>query len=276
MEKIGTLDSLMIAIPIIKDVLNIDMQVCLCDRERTIGVWYGDSFKMKINIGDRLNIDNPGDDMVLMAMETGKSSGGILPEYVYGVPVEGKLVPVFEEGKVVGLISCAISIKDKVLLEKAANNLNEDLISTGDNVFEILSAAKTLYEKVQNIYHYASEIEKIAMATSSIVAAIKSSARKSNILAINAAIEATRAGEAGRGFNIVSGEMGLLAKKNDESAKVIDTRLSEMIKKLNSISEELSGIVEISTLQVENVDIINTALIEIGDSAGKLAHAAKI
>lgn len=64
--------------------------------------------------------------------------------------------------------------------------------------------------------------------------------RKQNILALNASIEAARAGEAGRGFNIVAGEMGKLSSMATEKYSAIIAKAGEIDESLKKINEAFS------------------------------------
>lgn len=62
--------------------------------------------------------------------------------------------------------------------------------------------------------------------------------KKQNILALNASIEAARAGEAGRGFNIVAGEMGKLSSMATEKYSAIIAKAAEIDQSLRNINAE--------------------------------------
>lgn len=270
------LDALLITLPMMQQIFDLDVQICLCDREKTIGVWYAKSFKLGIEVGERFDISKPGHDKMLEALETGKSNTGILPAIVYGVPVNGIITPVWEDGKIVGVISCAVSIEDKVEIEQAAKNLDKNLSNVHNSSSEIAEGAVRLAEQMEHIKEYVGGIHKMVAATQNIVMSIQGNSKRSNILALNASIEAARAGEAGRGFAVVAGEMGKLAKASGESAVSIDGELQNVFDKLDNIATEIKAAAEISTVQAANVEEISATLQEIGKDAQMLAETAKI
>lgn len=272
----NALDALMVSLPLVKEIFRLDSQICLCDRTKTIGVWYANTFHMNVVVGEIIDGNKPGHDMLLKAMETGIGNSGILPEFVYGVAVDGIITPVFEDGKVVGVISAAVSIKERLEVEHATENLNRNLASSQVITSEIAKGSLDLAEKLDKVRSFSLKIEELAKGTSSIVKGIQGNSRKSNILAINASIEAARAGEKGRGFSIVASEMGDLAKVSEESTRSISSYLEDIFSKLNAIISEINYVADISTTQAAALKEISSTLENISLDANKLESIAKI
>ncbi|HHV13738.1 MAG TPA: hypothetical protein GXX75_26065 [Clostridiales bacterium] len=274
--EVKVLDALMIALPLVKKIFGLDTQICLCDREKTIGVWYGDTFRMDVKVGDPLDIKKPGTDMMLKAMETGIGNSGILPEFVYGVAVDGIITPIFEDGKVVGVVSAAVSIKGRIEIENAAGNLNNNLTNSQNITNEIAESASDLAEKLEKARSFSQKIEELVADTSSLVKGIEANSHKTKILAVNASIEAARAGSEGKGFSIVANEMGKLAKVSGESTKLIGNSLYDMFGKLKDINTEINSAAVISTTQAAAMEEMAASLEEITQDASKLEQIAKI
>lgn len=276
MNESKVLEALKLALPLVKESLELDMQICLCDREKTIGVWHGKSIRLEIETGTGFNPDSPADRQMLQVMEAGERVESILPPQVYGVPVRGILSPVYDEGEVVGIISFAISIQEQKELESSADNLNHNITRTNENFRRIAQTASELAEKAKSINVHTEGISGLTESTSQIVGQIEKNAQRSNILALNAAIESARAGDKGKGFAVVANEMGKLSKASGESAKIIGEKLSEVFDKLKSITEELGEISHIVMEQAEGVSSIDDSLKKIENEASALSNAVKI
>ncbi len=270
------LEALQMTIPLVKEALNIDAQICLVDREKTIGVWPGKTFKMDIPVGTVLDINHPGDDMMIKCIETGIGSHGNLPEFIYGVPTNGILTPVKQDGKVVGVISAAVSIKKNKELMERMEEVHEGLGATQVGVTEIVENAMKIVELLQNALEVCEEMQATLKSTSTVVSGIQADSKKSNMIALNASIEAARVGEAGRGFAVVANEMGMLAKNNGESAKQITEQIKMISNSIINMSNQFSTIMESATGQAAITEEMTAALAEVTQKSSEVARLSRI
>ncbi|WP_244467795.1 methyl-accepting chemotaxis protein [Pseudomonas syringae pv. coryli] len=105
---------------------------------------------------------------------------------------------------------------------------------------------------------------------SSIVSVIQGIADQTNLLALNAAIEAARAGEQGRGFAVVADEVRLLAQNTGKSTKEIAGMIEKIQAGVRETVESMrSGVQEVNE-GVEMAGTAGQAIIEIRDSSGKV------
>ncbi|MDE7062348.1 MAG: hypothetical protein K2O73_03780 [Lachnospiraceae bacterium] len=265
------LEALLETIPIMKKALNLDAQICLCDREKTIGVWYGDSFRMDIDVGTYLDINHPGDDMMLKVIETGEGSSGNLPAFVYGVPTNGILTPIKENGQVVGVLSTAVSIENNTKMNEQIQTVNEELVDTQQGVDAIVNSAEQIKTQLDMLQQLSSTVEGLVHQTSEIIGEIQQNSKRSNIIALNATIEAARVGEAGRSFTVVAHEMGELAKHNNESTKRITEQIREVFSSMNQMTEQFKELVDLAHRQVDTTGTMTETLGQVTANVARLA-----
>lgn len=271
-----TIESLEIALPLMKEITGKDMQISLCDRTRVINVWQGKHFTMPSALpGVDLDWNNPAHRNMLEAMEKGVQDVSILPKEMFGIPIKGILTPIYEGGEVVGVVACAFSLEQQEKVNESISTLDSNLQQSRDNVGEIAEEAARLAEKLGNIQQIFDQVKDEVATASGMVKAIQGNASRSNILALNASIEAARAGEAGRGFAVVAGEMGKLAQVSGSSAKEISQSLLGITGAFEKVTEAVEDASNVAGVQVATTGKITAALSDISSSAARLGEFVK-
>ncbi len=152
---------------------------------------------------------------------------------------------------------------------KIANEKAQSALMQSDNqVKEMISAMSLISNKSEEISKIIKTIDDIASQT--------------NILSLNASVEAARAGAAGKGFAVVAEEVGNLATKSSESSKDIGELIAETLKAVSqgnnvakntaqSIADLFVGAGELATL----VDAIAVSTVEQTEAAGTIKQSVE-
>ncbi|WP_139674037.1 methyl-accepting chemotaxis protein [Pseudomonas sp. F16(2018)] len=136
----------------------------------------------------------------------------------------------------------------------------------GDKVVgEAISQIERLASEVVNSSEAMNQLKAESDKIGSVLDVIKSVAQQTNLLALNAAIEAARAGEAGRGFAVVADEVRSLAQRTQQSTEEIE----ELIASLQNGTERVAGVMDSSrALTDSSVELTRRA----GDSLGTITR----
>ncbi len=130
----------------------------------------------------------------------------------------------------------------------AANDASEHTENGSKVVGQAVGQINKLAEQIEEASQTIHELEKHSDSISSVMDVIRGIAEQTNLLALNAAIEAARAGEQGRGFAVVADEVRTLAGRTQESTEEIN----QMIENLQAGSRRAVQVMEESRAQAHS------------------------
>ena len=149
-------------------------------------------------------------------------------------------------------------------------------VETGRNVLAVANhAIESLSGTVTDLGEVLAKLSEDSGKIANVVDVIRGIAEQTNLLALNAAIEAARAGEQGRGFAVVADEVRHLAQRTQESTRHIQEIIGNLGKATAAASENMGSCQAMAHRSVEEMSNVREALGTIASSVGiidKMSH----
>ncbi|MCR5673082.1 MAG: hypothetical protein K6F87_05145 [Lachnospiraceae bacterium] len=262
------LQSFINTIPVIKDAFGMDIMMSITDGNEFLAYWPGDKMVADIHVGDKLSHEDP----MWTSFTTGNKLQQICPADVYGFAFKAITIAIKDGAEIVGTMGIAISLETETFTNDASNRLLEavervqkeidEAKECNDSIKEsstvINESTERTLQNVTDVKNFAKEIQQISS--------------KTNMLSLNASIEAARSGEAGRGFAVVADEMNKLANDIKESSgKILDIidqfveDISLMKKNLEIQEQSQAGQLELTGSLYKEIENIQETVHQIID-----------
>lgn len=136
------------------------------------------------------------------------------------------------------------------------HSLSECLEKINQTIVDNTEAMQLVMNRQTELAQILNDAQNQMERTASAVGAIQSISRQTNLLSLNASVEAARAGTAGKGFGVVAEEVRNLAQNSDSVSKEISTDLSQMQEYVKTVAQQF--------------DMLNTEIAEQGQKMASI------
>ncbi|MFY0543881.1 methyl-accepting chemotaxis protein [Brevibacillus sp. H7] len=270
---------------LIEDVVNVssimhkmvlcfedDFTLGVTDREKFITYLPGKSLQFHLSPNDPIKEGSLANHV----LKQGKPISKVMDSSVYGIAYVAGGLPIVEDGMVTGALVFGVSLDRQNKLSEIAEHLSAIVEEVSAQSMEMQRGAEALSSHSEKLYQVMTGMLEQLQTTFTVLNSISQIAKQSEILGLNASIEAARAGDHGRGFTIVAGEIRRLAAMSADLAKEISKNLSSLQNEMSSLSGMVIDSRHLSKAQTEGILELAAAIQEVTEEAILLQQMSQI
>lgn len=246
------LESFINAAPFISELVTVDIAIAVTDREKYLSYCPGDELNHGVQTGQELK---PGSLVVRAMEESRKITERVDDKSLFGCRYIGIAIPLKDSaGNVVGSVFAGENTERQDLINEISNHLTASSSDLKEATQDIAEQAQDLSSSVNKLNQYAERSTAEMDEIEKVIGFVREIASQTNLLGLNAAIEAARVGKAGRGFGVVADEIRKLSKESDQSLE----QITEILNSIEDLSYKIKGVTE----QVQEIADNQAAVME--------------
>lgn len=242
-------------IPVIKDALGLDM-VSVTDGYNFVGYWKGDKISADIHVGDELSHKDP----MWEVFQSGRKIEAVMPADVYGFEFKAIMLPIRDGARVVGTLGIAISLENQAFTLDTSDKLIDNINLVKEDMDVIGKSGTAVKEKTDVLKNTTEQLVDSLSAIHKFVNEINAISSKTNMLALNASIEAARSGPAGAGFAVVATSMRNLAVDTKDSSTEILELLDNLSEAIDNMEKAISEVNDVQEAQNEKTTELSNVI----------------
>lgn len=273
MAALTDMDALVKAADTFQKIVPLDCYVIVCNQDGVIvKLVPAQTFDMRVKEGGSVARGGSLEDCI----RTGKPVRKDIAKEAYGVPVKAMAVPIHENGRMIGAVATVISLANQEALMDVAQTIASTSQEMTATTQELASAASHLSEGLVDIESIGDKVGNEIKKTDDILRFVSDIAANSNLLGLNAAIEAARVGEHGRGFAVVAEEIRKMAVNSADAVKDIKAILNNIQTESENLKKTVQKNVLMAERQAAATEQIAASMQSLAASANDVEKVARV
>lgn len=193
------------------------------------------------------------------ALKNGKVSVTRVPASAYGFELDATSVPLKDKhGNIVGAIASAYTLQHNDFMSNVTIDIESISTQLSDMVQLLAAQSQQLSATTSEIQSNTSKAVENSKEVNQVTGFIREISEQTNLLGLNAAIEAARVGEAGAGFGVVASEVRKLSVDTKNATQNIESSLGSVQQSILQMEKEISAIATSSNEQAQLVNEFST------------------
>lgn len=246
----SVVNSVIEAIPFIRAAARQDVSISVMDREKFLFFQRGEKLNFEFNAGDEVAEIHKDFQMI----KDGEIAREHYPAEIFGIAADSYFHPIKNEQGEIEAVMCitySMDVQDELQnLMQQADMITNKMI---EGIQHVAAHSEELSATSEEILGNTKKAVENSSGVTEVINYIKEISEQTNLLGLNAAIEAARVGEAGAGFGVVASEIRKLSTGTKQATSTIEQSLQEVTQAVYNAEQEIGEIAVSSQEQAKLV-----------------------
>lgn len=251
-----------------------DVKLAVFDTEKVIADLPGKIINIQANVGEPFSSFK--ETVSYRALKEQKVLREERGAELYGVAYISTAVPIFEDGKLLGVLSALVSNNKVSTMKTGAEKVSQAVEVVYESTKELLMATEDLAKQVEHIFNQSKHILQSLKESTSVLKRVQEISDQSKLLALNGTIEASRAGEHGRTFGVVASEMRKMADNSKKLAESIEQEMAEIHHATEQMDTSIEQVVAFVQRHSDTMEEIQHVFEKLSETSEELMKAASL
>lgn len=261
------LESLVNAMPFVRQMFRDDVSISINDHEKVLYFAEANGLEIGVKVGDELH-----EDYKDFKMLTNRDSRTVarMPGDLQGRPFDAILIPIQENNQVVGILGVNYALDNHITLEKLISENEATINALLGGIQQIAAHSEELSATSEEILRNSKQAAENSVSVTKVTNVIREVSEQTNLLGLNAMIEAARVGDLGSGFGVVASEVRKLSDHTKQAASDIETSLGSVQDSMKHMELEIGQITSATVDQAQLVSEFMQSIEQLSETSANL------